>query len=147
MSSRYRLTYPYKGSIYRSKEKKRAVRECYKDFKKLTGHNEGLFIVTDIDKKTEYKYKVNKKNKQKGGNNKLTIPNSNKMYNIINNTSNPFSKKENNEFINLNNNLDLKLSDNNEITKDKIEEIINNKLEPIKKQLFVIAERIDNKFI
>ena len=147
MSSRYRLTYPYKGSIYRSKNKKRAVRECYKDFKKLTGHNEGLFIVTDIDKNTEYKYKVNRKNKQTGGNNKITIPDSNKMLNIINNTSNPFSKKDNNQLINLNNNLDLNLSDNNELTKDKIEEIINYKLEPIKKQLVEIAERIDNKFI
>lgn len=139
MSTRYRLTYPYKGTIYRSKNMNRAVRECYRDFKKLTGQKEGLFIMTDLDNKVEYKYKLNPKREkvQQGGFQQLDNFN-------ISNISNPFDKKIENNF-DIFKTLDLKLSENNELTKLDVEEMINNKLNPIKQQLLYIADKIDSK--
>jgi hypothetical protein len=139
MSTRYRLTYPYKGTIYRSKNMNRAVRECYRDFKKITGQKEGLFIMTDLDNKVEYKYKLNlkRKNVQQGGFQQLDNFN-------ISNISNPFDKKIENTF-DIYKTLDLKLSENNELTKLEVEEMINSKLNPIKQQLLYIADKIDSK--
>jgi hypothetical protein len=154
MSTRYRLTYPYKGTIYRSKKINRAVRECYKDYKKLTGQKEGLFIVTDLDNKVEYKYKLNLRKKQEGGfnlnnNNEFNLNNNNEfnLNNNIKNISNPFEKQISKNGFDIYNTLDLKLSENNELTKFDVEEMINNKLDPIKQQLFYIADKIDSKII
>ena len=62
MSNRYRLTYPNKGKIYRSDSLSHVVKECYKEFKHYNGFSSGMFIVTDIDNKKEYKFETTTKN-------------------------------------------------------------------------------------
>jgi hypothetical protein len=72
--NRYLLTYPDKGSkIHKSKSLEKGVKKCYREFRRLTDINEGLFAVTDLDNNIEYQLKIKKnkiyhvKNKQVGG--------------------------------------------------------------------------------
>lgn len=56
---RYLLTYPVEGQIiHKSDSTKRAVKKCYKEYKKLSGDPGGLFAVTDLDSETEYMFKI-----------------------------------------------------------------------------------------
>jgi len=70
---RYRMTYPHlSNSIYKSRHLSKIAKRCYKEFKNLNDIKEGMFIVTDLDNRKEYRFKVkNKKiyklNKHKGG--------------------------------------------------------------------------------
>jgi hypothetical protein len=73
---RLQLTYPYEGNkIYKTTSFREGVRKCYKEYRTYNDINDGLFFVTDLDKKSEYKFnakndvlfKVNNKT-QKGGN-------------------------------------------------------------------------------
>jgi hypothetical protein len=62
--NRYQLTYPSEGNIYQTRSFKKAIQKCYNDFKQsnnLLSNNllGGEFIVSNLDSKTEYKFKVN----------------------------------------------------------------------------------------
>lgn len=60
----YRLTYPIFGNkIYQSRSFKRAVDNCYKEYKKLNGKCEGTFSVTNLDTNITYSYKIDNKKK------------------------------------------------------------------------------------
>nr|QBK88921.1 MAG: hypothetical protein LCMiAC02_00140 [Mimivirus LCMiAC02] len=62
---RYRLTYPYIGNIiYRSKSINKVAKKCYnnlKNIKNIKYIQEGLFIITDLNDNTEYKYQIKNK--------------------------------------------------------------------------------------
>lgn len=77
---RYQLTYPFEGdTIYLSKSPKKAIKRCYHEYKRNinlnndtnknntnknnTNKNDNIFIVTDLDDKIEYKFKINQRNK------------------------------------------------------------------------------------
>lgn len=56
---RYMLTYPFEGStIHKTKSFRKAVKRCYKEFKNMNDIPEGLFSITDLDKRKEYQFKV-----------------------------------------------------------------------------------------
>jgi hypothetical protein len=56
---RYQLIYPYEGVIvHKSKSKAKAIKKCYKEFKRLNGVDDGLFSVADLDNNIEYQFKV-----------------------------------------------------------------------------------------
>jgi hypothetical protein len=58
----YQLTYPFVGDkVYQSKSKKRAFNKCYKEFKYLNDTKDGVFTITDIDKKKDYSFKIKDK--------------------------------------------------------------------------------------
>src|SRR5436190_1082220 len=55
---KYQMTFPFEGNkIYKSKSLSKVVKKCYKDYKKFSDINEGLFCVTNIDKDIEYRFK------------------------------------------------------------------------------------------
>lgn len=54
----YKLTYPHVGSVYREKTLKKGAKRCYKEFCRLNDVKEGLFVVTDIDKKKSFNFRV-----------------------------------------------------------------------------------------
>jgi len=61
--NRYRLNYPFEGNkIYQSKSLNRAVKKCYRDFKKLHGSNIGTFTVENMDTNEVYTYKTKYRN-------------------------------------------------------------------------------------
>ena len=56
---KYQMTFPFEGNkIYKSKSLSKVVKKCYKDYKKFSDINEGLFCVTNIDKDIEYRFQV-----------------------------------------------------------------------------------------
>ena len=60
--SKYRLTYPmYGNKIYESKSFDKAVKKCYHEFKQLSDVHEGMFVITNLNTKTEYTFQVNSK--------------------------------------------------------------------------------------
>src|SRR5439155_1694297 len=62
---KYQMTFPFEGNkIYKSKSLSKVVKKCYKDYKKFSNINEGLFCVNNNNKKKKYKLKI-KKNKIK----------------------------------------------------------------------------------
>ncbi|CAH6421512.1 Hypothetical protein KVN_LOCUS325 [uncultured virus] len=67
---RYQLTYPLEGNIYQTRSFHKAIKKSYNDFKRHNKINEGIFIVTNLDNKKEYKFKINENKfdiSQKGG--------------------------------------------------------------------------------
>lgn len=60
----FQLTYPIIGSkIYKSKSKEKAINKCYQEYKSYQHmSNERIFGVTDLDKKIEYRFEINKNN-------------------------------------------------------------------------------------
>jgi len=105
---RYILTYPIEGQIvHRSDSTKRAVKKCYKEYKKLAGITDGLFAVTDIDSQTEYTFKI--KNHK--------IYNTKKQIGGYNNIENHIEEIEN---------IDNILNDGNNNTKLSLKNIENS---------------------
>jgi len=60
----FQLTYPFIGNkIFKSKSKQKAVNKCYQEYKTLQcSFQENIFGVTDLDKKIEYRFEINKTN-------------------------------------------------------------------------------------
>ena len=154
MANRYRLTYPNKGKIYKSNSLSLAVKQCYKEFKHYNGFSSGMFIVTDIDNKKEYTFKTTDKNKKQEGGNKnlfydsfnIPIPNESKIKEFIDPTVYPFKNNNilNNEInLDFEKTIDFNVNENN-VSKEEIERFIESKLLPIKKQINLITEKIDN---
>lgn len=59
----FQLTYPVIGNkIYKSKSKEKAINKCYQEYKSYQNiFQENIFGVTDLDKKIEYRFKMNHK--------------------------------------------------------------------------------------
>ena len=56
---KYRLTYPIVGNkTYESASFNKAIEKCYKEYKQIMDIREGMFIVTELDSKTEYQFIV-----------------------------------------------------------------------------------------
>ena len=113
-----------------------------------------MFIVTDIDNKKEYTFKTTDKNKKQNGGNKnlfydsfnIPIPNESKIKEFIDPTVYPFKNNNilNNEInLDFEKSIDFKVNENN-VSKEEIERFIESKLLPIKKQINLITEKIDN---
>ncbi len=57
--NRYQLTYPFRGNkIYETRSLTKAIKKGYRDFKLLNDINEGIFTITNLDKRIDYKCKV-----------------------------------------------------------------------------------------
>ena len=151
MINRYKLTYPNSGNIYRTNSLKKATRECYKEFKHINGFSSGIFIITDIDNKIEYKFKT--KNTQNGsgitsfkdktiqdGMTQIKIPSQNNIKKLVDN--------ELNYNTNLNYNNQYRKPDtinniSNISNNNTIIDIINSKLTPIKEELNSLKNKIN----
>ena len=60
----FQLTFPFIGNkIYRSKSKEKAINKCYREYKLLQQNiTNNIFGVTDLDRKIEYRFEINKTN-------------------------------------------------------------------------------------
>lgn len=69
---RYQMTYPFESNkIYKSRSLKKVAHKCSKEFQRIDDIGEGMFCVTNLDKKVEYRFKIKKNRNLVGGDIKL----------------------------------------------------------------------------
>ncbi len=58
--NRYQLVFPEgSGTIYETRSFPKAIRKSFKEYTRMGGDKNGIFIIADIDKGTEFKFQVN----------------------------------------------------------------------------------------
>lgn len=165
---RYQMTFPFESNkIYKSRSLNKVVNKCYNEFKNFNDISDGMFGVTNIDKKIEHRFKIknNKIKYHRGGNdNKINNQveeilkldddkqNSNKniiditnILNLTNKNINSISTKIDNQDNKLNKiiNFEQKLNTNNKQISNVVPELKTNEKKNIDKDLFYDIDVFD----
>lgn len=93
---RYQMTFPFESNkIHKSKSLKKVVKKCYGEYKSFSDINDGMFCITNLDKNTEYRFKIKNKTIKKLNTNKnnLNKNNTNNINNLFGGNPNASKQK------------------------------------------------------